>query len=267
MQTQSHHHTRDAIFWNSRQWCAYFESNSYTRQVPWHESPALTLQERIFVSASIQTFQLGESSDGKRLLKAAEIEAEQKGDLYLLEAVRLFIGEEQRHAALLGHFLQLEGIPLLKHQWTDSIFRFLRRRWNLELCVAVLMTAELVARVYYRALRDATDSPALQSICRHLLRDEMHHLAFHAGILGDLRRNRPDWINALWNTAYSIFHRVTLLVVWMGHKNVFRAGGFPLRRFRKTSNLHLNRALQMILWRKKSAATSRTVAAPVLQGR
>ena len=33
----------------------------------------------------------------------------------------------------------------------------------------------------------------------------MHHLAFHAGILGDLRRNRPDWINALWNTLTPSF--------------------------------------------------------------
>jgi hypothetical protein len=254
-------HTSDAISWNSRQWCAYFESNSYTRQVPWNESPALTLTERIMLSASIQTFQLGESSEGKRLLKAAEIQAEQNGDLYLLEAVRLFIGEEQRHAALLGHFLHLEGIPLLKHQWTDSIFRFLRRRWNLELCVMVLMTAELVARVYYRALRDATHSPALQSICRHLLRDEMHHLTFHAGILGDLRRNRPEWLNTFCNAIYFLFHHATLLVVWHGHKNVFRAGGFPLSRYRKASSLHLNRALQMIRIRQKSATTPKIMAA------
>ena len=130
------------------------------------------------------------------------------------------------------------------------MFRFLRRRWNLELCVAVLMTAELVARIYYRALRDATHSPALTAICKHLLRDEMHHLAFHACILGDIRRNRPDWLNKLWDASYSLFHRITLIVVWNGHKNIFLAGGFPAKRYWKTSQLHLNRTLQMIHWRQ-----------------
>jgi hypothetical protein len=251
----------EAVFWTTRQWCAYFESNSYTRKIPWNLPPALTLEERSSFAASIQTFQLGESSEGRRLLKAAEEQAEISGDLYLPEAVQLFIGEEQRHAALLGHFLRNESIPLLKRQWTDSMFRFLRQRWNLELCVAVLMTAELVARVYYRALRDATHSPALQSICKHLLRDEMHHLAFHAGILGDLRQNRAVWINSLWNTAYSIFHHITLAVVWIEHKNVFRAGGFPYLRYRKASKLHLSRALQMIRSRHHLKTTGRTLAA------
>jgi hypothetical protein len=262
MEIKHRAHSGDAIFWSSREWCAFFESNSYTRQVPWNEPPALTLNERIAFSASIQTFQLGESSEGKRLLQAAEIQSEQTGDLYLAEAIRLFIGEEQRHASMLGRFLRNESIPLLKQQWTDSMFRFLRRRWNLELCVAVLMTAELVARVYYRALRDATDSPSLQSICRHLLRDEMHHLAFHAGILGDLRGNRPEWMNAIWDAVYSTFHQTTLVVVWHGHKNVFRAGGFPFRRYRKASKLHLNRALQMIRSRKKLASTHQAMPTP-----
>jgi hypothetical protein len=253
--------SNEAVFWTTRQWCAYFESNSYPRNIPWNLPPALTLEERFSFASSIQTFQLGESSEGRRLLKAAEEEAEISGDLYLPEAVRLFIGEEQRHASLLGHFLRTESIPLLKRQWTDSMFRFLRQRWNLELCVAVLMTAELVARVYYRALRDATHSLALQSVCKHLLRDEMHHLAFHAGILGDLRKNRPLWINFLWNTAYSIFHQITVTVVWIEHNKVFRAGGFPYHRYRKASKLHLSRALQMIRSRHNLKTRPRAIAA------
>ncbi len=261
-QLQHSRHNGGALFWNSKQWCAFFESNSHSRAVPWDDPPALSLQERMELAPSIQTFQLGESSDGRRLLNAAMRHAEQTGDSDLPKAVQLFIGEEQRHAALLGRFLKSESIPLLQHQWTDSMFRFLRRRWNLELCVAMLMTAELVARVYYRALRDATPSPALHAICRHLLRDEMHHLAFHACILGDLRRNRPDWLNSAWDMLYSLFHRITLAVVWTGHKNVFLAGGFPARRYWKTSQLHLRRALQMI--RCHQTRTTSATAIPVV---
>lgn len=254
-------HTGGALFWDSHQWCDYFEFNSHPRPVPWDDPPALTLQERMDLGPSIQTFQLGESSDGKRLLNAAEKRAQETTDHYLPTAVQFFIGEEQRHAALLARFLKSESIPLLNHQWTDIMFRFLRRRWNLELCVAVLMTAELVARIYYRALRDATPSPALTAICKHLLRDEMHHLAFHACILGDIRRNRPDWMNKLWDASYSLFHRITLIVVWNGHKKVFQAGGFPAKRYWKTSQLHLNRALQMIQGRQSHSTSAKTITA------
>lgn len=254
-------HTGGALYWDSHQWCDYFESNSHPRAVPSDDPPALTLRERMDLGPSMQTFQLGESSDGKRLLNAAIERAEETSDQYLPTAMQLFIGEEQRHATLLARFLKSESIPLLQHQWTDSVFRFLRRRWNLELSVSVLMTAELVARIYYRALRDATPSPALTAICRHLLRDEMHHLAFHAGILGDIRRNRPDWMNQLWDASYSLFHRITLIVVWNGHKNVFRAGGFSAKRYWKTSQLHLNRALQMIQWRQSHSTSTKAITA------
>jgi hypothetical protein len=254
-------HTGGALYWDSHQWCDYFESNSHARAVPWDDPPALTLRERMDLGPSIQTFQLGESSDGRRLLNAAIERAEHTSDEYLPTAMQLFIGEEQRHAALLARFLKSESIPLLQHQWTDSMFRFLRRRWNLELSVSVLMTAELVARIYYLALRDATPSPALTAICKHLLRDEMHHLAFHAGILGDIRRNRPDWMNKLWDASYSVFHRITLIVVWNGHKNVFRAGGFSAKRYWKTSQLHLNRALQMIQWRQSHSISTKPITA------
>ncbi len=254
-------HTGGALFWDSHQWCGYFESNSHPRPVPWDDPPALTLQERMDLGPSIQTFQLGESSDGRRLLNAAEKRAEETADHYLPTAVQFFIGEEQRHAALLGRFLKSESIPLLNHQWTDSMFRFLRSRWNLELCVAVLMTAELVARIYYRALRDATPSPALTAICKHLLRDEMHHLAFHACILGDIRRSRPDWMNKLWDASYTLFHRITLIVVWNGHKKVFQTGGFPAKRYWKTSQLHLNRAVQMIRSRQANSTSAKAIIA------
>ena len=71
-QVQYARHTGGALFWDSHQWCDYFESNSHPRAVPWDDPPALTLQERMDLGPSIQTFQLGESSDGRRLLDAAE---------------------------------------------------------------------------------------------------------------------------------------------------------------------------------------------------
>ncbi len=44
----------------------------------------------------------------------------------------------------------------------------------------VLATAEVLAIPYYTALRDATGSPLLRSICCRILTEEAQHLRFQA---------------------------------------------------------------------------------------
>src|SRR6185503_4483050 len=136
-----------------------------------------------------------------------------------------FISEEQRHSTYLARFMRSEGIPLAVHHWSDQTFRFLRRFWNLEISLAVLLTAELVARVYYRALFSATKSTLLRQICRQLLRDEVMHVYFHTDLLRSMRSGRSSLANFLWNLSYRFFHSGTLLAVWIGHARVLKAGG------------------------------------------
>ena len=51
---------------------------------------------------------------------------------------------------------------------------------GLELRMRVLATAEVLAIPYYTALRDATGSPLLRSICSRILAEEAEHLRFQA---------------------------------------------------------------------------------------
>src|SRR5205814_1272113 len=150
----------------------YFKSNRENLlRIPWDSDYKLTEQERSCISRSLSIFQLGESSDGKRLRRLAARHGKISQSRALPEALDLFIQEEQRHASELGHFLSTQAIRLRKMHWSDLLFRFLRRFWNFQTCLSVLLTAELVAKIYYLALRKTTASPVLRRLCTQLLKD------------------------------------------------------------------------------------------------
>jgi hypothetical protein len=216
----------------SGQWCVYFRANREALlRLPWQRGAELTEAERDTVAASLQQFQLGEQSEGRHLERRAREFADRTGDADYWEAIRLFIQEEQRHARDLGRFLTLAGVPLLARNWTDGIFRRLRRLAGLDLFLTVLVTAELIGKVYYQALRRATGSRLLRRLCDQLLRDEVQHIRFHLGHLARLRRGRSRW-RVRWARGW---HRLlfggTCLVVWWHHAKVLRAGGYGFRRF------------------------------------
>ena len=216
----------------SAEWIAFFEKNRRNLMpINWNTDYRLTPQEREAILKSLQQFQLGESSEGRRFIQLADTYSQQSGDFDYVSAVKHFIKEEQRHASDLGRFMEQQNLPCLQQHPVDGIFRFLRRAINLEVAVVVLLTAEIIAVTYYKALHDATQSPTLRTICRQILRDEIQHLNFQSETLIKLRGQRSTI--GLWMTHQ--FQRLlfanTLLVVWIGHRSVYRAGGFSFRAF------------------------------------
>jgi hypothetical protein len=230
--------------WTSAEWVAYYRSNAEALlPLPWERGAELTAAECRAVAASIQDFQLGESSEGANLMRAADAYARRSGDHRYSEAMTLFIREEQRHAGVLGCFLDAAGIPRLERSRLDSVFRWMRRLAGLELFLCVLMTAELIGKVYYRALYHATGSPLLRRLCAQLLRDEIQHLRFHAERLASMRRRRRPLAMALTRLGHRLFLAGTCLAVWPKHRNALRAGGYTFGRFRRDCG----RAMQLAL--------------------
>lgn len=214
-------------------WSAYFREN--TRQllrIPWEEGPQLTEAERADVIASVREFQVGESGEGKHLLQYARQYASRTGDTAYLDALRLFIGEEQRHARCLAQFLQLHGEPLAKRTWTDGVFRLLRRVCGtLEVSVSVLLTAELIALVYYPALGRATGSTMLKLLCEQIARDEIKHIEFQANQLEKLRCGHGKIRRKATTLVEQVLMTGTILVVWQRHSSALRRGGLNFRAF------------------------------------
>lgn len=214
-------------------WSAYFREN--TRQllrIPWEEGPQLTEAERADVIASIREFQVGESGEGKHLLQYARHYASRTGDTAYLDALRLFIGEEQRHARYLAQFLQIHGELLAKRTWTDAVFRQLRRICStLEVSVSVLLTAELIALVYYPALGRATNSTILKLLCEQIASDEIKHIEFQASQLEKLRRGHGKLRRKATTLVERALMTGTIMVVWQRHSSALRRGGLNFRAF------------------------------------
>lgn len=228
----------------SSDWRRYFEENARSLlEVPWHIGPELTDDERKAIARSLGEFQVGESSEGRHLFHYSKAYAARACDPDYVEAMRLFIAEEQRHARDLGRFLTLNGIPLVRTTFTDRVFRRLRNLFGgLEVSIAVLVTAEIVAEVYYAALREATASQILRRLCDQILSDEAKHVEFQAGQLRRLRAGRGR-LAALVTTGLQRFLFLgTVPVVWAFHRRVLSRGGLPFPAYWRESWRHFETA-------------------------
>jgi hypothetical protein len=245
-------------------WCTYFARNDATLlDIPWSRGADIAPAELAALAPSLRQFQLGESSEGRNLLRAAARYADQTGDPAYLTAIRYFVAEEQRHARDLGRFLTAAGVPLLRADWTDGVFRWLRRLAGLEAILCILLVAELIANVYYRAIRAASRSATLRTLCTQLLRDERMHVRFHLERLAILRRNRSRPRVAASVFAHRVLFTGTCLVVWAQHRRALRAGGYGLWRFRRELSHEFRTATRLMDPRTYSTAPTPTVPDPL----
>src|SRR5215831_13985160 len=209
-------------------WKNYFLYNqSHFDHIKWNDKSQLSDRERKLITASLQQFQKGEQSEGKHLFSFAKTFP----DPLYLESIRLFIKEEQAHARVLGHFMEIQNIPKIRHHWLDSIFRLLRKLTNLENTITVLLTAEIIAKPYYRALKNATGSLLLQQLCDQILKDEDQHIQFQAFTLSIFYRQRKLTGRFLTRCWHRVLMMGTILMVWMQHGKVLRSGGYTLSIF------------------------------------
>jgi hypothetical protein len=212
---------------SSLEWRQYYETNARSLlAIPWHRGRELSTEERGAIASSAREFQAGESSEGRHLLRYAQEYAERTGDRDYVHAIRLFIAEEQRHARDLGRFLKLNDIPLVRTTFTDQVFRKLRQILHgLEISIAVLITAEIIAEIYYAVLREATRSEILRALCDQILRDELRHVQFQADQLSKLRSRRSRLGVAATMAAQRFLFVGTTVVVWIGHRKAIHRGG------------------------------------------
>lgn len=213
-------------------WLDYFQRNANSEShIPWREKETLGSIEKARIASSIATFQLGENSQGTHLQQRARDYGNSWDRPELGDITHLFIKEEQHHAALLARFMQQHGIVLKPKQWTDGVFRWLRHLVNYEMMLSVLITAELIALVYYRALQQQSGSIVLRCICRKILCDERAHVEFESSILRQFHR-QPSRIKSLvLRTGHQILYAGVVSVVYIEHRAVLRAGEYTLRSF------------------------------------
>lgn len=219
-----------------KEWNEYFESNKTNTLKIEGDEHQLTDQERHLISTSIQSFQLGESSEGNILKRQALMFCEQVGSYEYLEAIQHLIREENRHSAYLGQFMSLHKIEKIKHGINDTVFRFLRRLLGVEQSVRVLVTAEIIALTYYDCLGSATDSKVLKTICKRMCDEETIHVDFQMQQIHWMNFQKHALISALANIFHLFLFCSALLPVWMEHKKVLKIKYSFKSFFKKAKN-------------------------------
>ena len=223
--------------WTSAQWTEYFAKNARNqRTIPWEKSMPISAEERTILTQSLTAWQLGETSEGTHLLRAAESYARKTDDPDFLEAVRYFIREEQRHGEMLGQFLDRVGIDRVRADWGDTAFRVIRYCLpNFEAWATPVVMVETLAVLYYDAIRRQTTSPALRAICAQILRDEMPHIRFQCEHLATVFHRRSRWLRWLTGIGHTFLFGGIVLAVWVGHRQAFRRAGYSFRRYWKAA--------------------------------
>lgn len=209
-------------------WLNHFKRNqNQFSHINWKLNDALSAKEAQIITSSIQQFQKGENSEGKHLI----LYAKKHGDPIYLETIKLFIKEEQTHALILGKYMKTHNIKKIKAHWIDDVFRGLRKLSSLENSIIVLLTAEIIAAIYYIALRESTHSKTLKDICNQILLDEEIHINFQSFTLSQFYQNK----SLVSKIHIRLFHRIlmtgTTLIVWAYHKKVLKHGGFSFSLF------------------------------------
>jgi hypothetical protein len=197
----------------------YFRGNfdNVLREVP---AGTITELERRRIARSIQSFQLGEASEGRHLQRLARKHGERTGDPHYLEAIQFLIREENRHSAYLKRFMDEQGIPVVSRRATDGVFRVLRRLMGIETSIRTLVTAEIIALTYYACLSRATAHDGLKRICRRVLEEEREHVRFQMHTIQSISVRRDRLRTAVADAAHSMLLAFTLMAVWMEHRSV-----------------------------------------------
>lgn len=218
----------------------------------------LSEEEHRRIARSIATFQLGEQSEGHTLLRFAERFAARHNLPALPAVTALFIKEEQHHAAQLKSFMLANGIPLKQRSWTDSIFRVLRKLAGFEAAVTVLVTAEMIGFVYYRALARATESRCLKTICRTMCADESLHLRYETQLLMTLRGERSPALRRLVEFLHRVLVTVSAMVVYYDHRPMLRHVGYSPGSFVRDCRATFRMVMRVGVYRPRARDVAET---------
>ncbi|WP_316815312.1 ferritin-like domain-containing protein [Pedobacter nyackensis] len=210
---------------NSLNWINYFSQNLKKERIDWNIPPSITQTEKNNILASLQAWQLGETSEGTNLINAATKHAKQLNDPNYTDAIKLFIKEEQKHGNNLGRYIDIIGEQRIKKDWGDSMFRKIRGlNTHMEFWTIAVITVESTAQIFYQCLKDATKCKLLKQICTDILIDEAAHITFQTERLSLLYNNKNAFMRVASYYFYTVFYFSTSLIVWFVHKRLFKAG-------------------------------------------
>lgn len=242
---------------SSSYWKNHFQINLTRQRVNGNVLPTITAEQKEKILYSLKAWQLGETSDGSHLLAAAKKYASKIKDDEYVDAVKLFIKEEQKHGNNLGKYIDAIGEQRTKKDWGDTLFRKIRYlNSSMELWTISVIIVESAAQLFYKALHDATECLLLKSICRDILMDEAHHIQFQNERLYILFQHKYFYVKALSLLFYGILFFAVIHAVWFGHKKAFMAGNISQKSFMKQMYFKFFKTMQFLHARHEESVST-----------
>lgn len=232
----AHERRHDSSMQHSH-WRAYFEGRSERPRPALDDLPEIPPRLRAHLAGSLARFQLGETGEG-RIVGDLRRRADAWGlHADYLEALRLFIAEEGRHAAILGTAVRALGGHTLQRTWSADVFARVRRVAGPGLELLVLLAAEVAALCFYGTLVERLPSGPLRTALAEIAGDEAMHLRFHVGFLR--------------STLPSPIARRAVATLWAGlgmaaGAVVVADHGATLRQLGTTRRAVLERAMELV---------------------
>jgi len=231
----------------SNYWIGHFKINASIKRVNWNLRPVITPEEVNVILPSLQAWQLGETSEGKNLIAASTKYADKIGDPDYVEAVKLFIKEEQKHGNNLGMYLDAIGQSRIKKDWGDSLFRRVRYlNTSMEIWTLAVIVVESTAQIFYQSLKDATNCGLLKEICTDILVDEAYHITFQTERLAMIYEGKNAFSRSWRKQVYRCFFNATSTLVWFAHKRIFKAGGNTFETYKRKMEYKYIKTVKMI---------------------
>lgn len=236
-------------YFSYRDWYEYFKRNDARRlKIDFSNENDLSEAEIALILPSVRAFQKGEYSEGTMFLELAKKFAADRDRPLYVDAITLFIREENFHSSYLAQYMNHYEMKMVRKNTLDKAFRFLRHKGGLFTEIAVLVTAETIALTYYTALGNVANeigSPALASICKQMLHDELPHIVFQSYTLSHFSNN------CFAKLFRKLLMEVTTGFVYAFYGKLLRAGGYSYKRFRKENMGYLKQSMDMIGKMKK----------------
>jgi len=233
-----------AIMNTSYKWVLHFTQNLQKQRINWSITPNITAAEKKIILRSVQAWQLGETSNGSQLLCAATKYALAIGQPTYIDAITLFIKEEQKHGNNLGKYLDAIGEQRIQRNWGDTLFRTIRHiHLSMEWWTLAVITVESAAQVFYQCLKEATHCKLLQQICTDILIDEAFHIDFQVERMNIIYNSKAGCMKWLRRQFYKLFYFATIIVIWMVHKGVFNANGSSFKQYMRKMKLKYAKTL------------------------
>lgn len=221
--------------WNT--WRRFFAARQ-ERRLPPLDDPQDYSAVPASVARSLAIFQLGESGGGTVIEQARNSRLDSVDSNYA-EAMKMFVAEEHRHAAILAICVRTLGGKLIRRNWTARLFVFARRLIGLRLKVLVLLAAEVVGICYYHLLASRLPDSRIRSMLAQIVNDERSHLHFHCDFLRG--ETRSAWRRLAFVAAWRATMCAAAIVVLVDHRHALRDLGIPVnavwRRWKSYSRL------------------------------